>query len=445
MEVPVNEFAEPGAQIPGTGAEDSRSLSEGGRRSRVRARTVLKVIGIGALVAIVVAVGVAFAIFGNEIRTFASIREVRAADLANGDGAVYAMDVAGDFYFDEYLAQGGASSDAELIDFITNHITKGLISTNIEESDIKCSSFTAKTPAGDRLFGRNYDFSPTNTCLVSTNPGNGRHASISTVDLQFIGVQPETGLTDIMDKISALAAPFVPLDGMNDAGVACGIYMTNQGGGTESDGEERVVATDVDTEKPDLTSTTMLRMVLDYADSVDEAVDMIEGYDLHDSANTSFHYMIADASGKSAILEWIGETDATDNDGSARHLVVTYHDADDALGAQEAAATDYQWVTNFIVGDQGYYANEDEMGGLDRYRHLGEVLSATDGTLADADAAMDLLRQVGRRTWDPAHGKPDSTTITVHSVVYDLTNKRALWVPNEHYDDPTAVQEIALD
>ena len=46
----------------------------------------------------------------------------------------------------------------------------------------------------------------------------------------------------------------------------------------------------------------MLRMVLDYADDVDEAVELIKQYNLHDSANTSFHYMVADATSKSAIL-----------------------------------------------------------------------------------------------------------------------------------------------
>ena len=33
---------------------------------------------------------------------------------------------------------------------------------------------------GDRVFGRNYDFSSTNTAIVYTNPGKGRHASSST-------------------------------------------------------------------------------------------------------------------------------------------------------------------------------------------------------------------------------------------------------------------------
>ena len=38
-------------------------------------------------------------------------------------------------------------------------------------------------------------------------------------------------------------------------------------------------------------------MILDYADSVEEAVELVEKYDLHDSAKTGFHYMIADSTG----------------------------------------------------------------------------------------------------------------------------------------------------
>lgn len=49
-------------------------------------------------------------------------------------------------------------------------------------------------------------------------------------------------------------------------------------------------------------------------DTVEEAVELAEAYDLHDSATSSYHYMVADASGRSAILEWVAGTDATDTD-----------------------------------------------------------------------------------------------------------------------------------
>ena len=123
-----------------------------------------------------------------------------------------------------------------------------------------------------------------------------------------------------MDKIVCLAAPYAPLDGVNDAGVSCGIYMTYQGG-------DETVATDQNTDKPDFTSTTLLRLILDYADNVEEAVEIASSYDLHDSANTSYHYMVADSTGKSAILEWTNGTDLTDNDGSQRTLKVIYNES----------------------------------------------------------------------------------------------------------------------
>ncbi|MDE5896240.1 MAG: linear amide C-N hydrolase, partial [Clostridia bacterium] len=349
----------------------------------------------------------------------------------NEEGSVYRMDVKGGFYFDKLLNQGGVKSDSELISFITNNITRGLMKMEIKETDIGCSSFTAVTKGGDRLFARNYDFAKTNVCITLCNPGSGRHKSFSTVDLNYVGMDIDKDVTGLMNKITCLAAPFAPLDGINDAGVACGIYMSYQG--------EETVATDQnDPEKAHITSTTMLRLVLDYADSVDEAVELIQSYNLHDSANTSFHYMVADATGKSAILEWVPEngTDKTDNDGSARKLVVHYNTGDDYLGTREADA-EFQWITNFIL-QPNYYEEGDEKAGEDRYDRIYERLNATDGVVENEEAAMDILKEVGRRTWNGGGG------VTVHSAVYNLTQKTVLWVANENYGDKTATYEYSL-
>ena len=389
-------------------------------RSRVfreRGKNVL----LGLLVLILMLCAAAAAAWHHEFSTLASIKQLNASDDAHQDGAVYQMTVSGGYYFEDYLAQGGASTDGELISFITGHITRGLIPMTIEESDIGCSSFTAATETGDQLFARNYDLNKTNACIVYTTPGGGRHASVSTIDLRFIGIDEDTGPEGLMDKISMLAAPYVPLDGVNDAGVACGIYMSYQGAET--------IPTDQQTARPDLTSTTMLRLILDYAGSVEEAVDLVAAYDLHDSANTSFHYMVADATGKSAVLEWVNATDSADNDGAARTLHVIW--SDDAP---------YQVVTNYILSE-GYYEGEpeDSMAGLDRYECLAGCLARTGGVLSDEDAAMDLLAAVGRRTWDP-----EEEGITVHSVVYDLTDRTAVWVGNEHFGEEDHTYRLIL-
>jgi len=374
-----------------------------------------------------------FCIWGNEISALASFKHVRQRNDAHLDGSVYTMNIKGGFYLDDFVAQGGVKSDGELIDFITGKITKGLISMKISSPKVGCSSFTAVTADGDVLFGRNYDFSKTNTMIVTTEANAGRHASISTVDLQFLGIKTGRDVDSLMDRVICLAAPYAPLDGVNDAGVSCGIYMSYQG-------RRRTVATDQNTDKPDLTSTTLLRLILDYADDLDEAVEIAQAYDLHDSAGTSYHYMVADASGRSAILEWIGETHYEDNDGAARRLVVTYNDADDHAGEWEAAS-DYQWVTNFIIAP-GYYDRSPTgtRKGYDRYEKIYQDLHAVGGVVADEQAAMDILAAVGRRTWK----NDDRNGCTVHSVVYNLTDKTALWVSNENYDDPTAVFRLSV-
>lgn len=206
--------------------------------------------------------------------------------------------------------------------------------------------------------------------------------------------------------------------------------MSYQGGELDENGDEITVATDQQTDKPDITSTTMMRAMIDYCATVEEAVAFVQQYDMHDSAQTSFHYMVADATGASAILEWTNGTDDTDNDGSARTLNVIYYDDDARIGADEDAAKDYQWITNFIL-QPGYYADDGDKAGLDRYEAIRDQLMATEGVVADEDVAMDILASVGRRNWN----NDDSNSITVHSVVYNLTKKTVTWVANEHYGE----------
>lgn len=267
----------------------------------------------------------------SELATLSGIRMLRDRNDGHSDGAVYSMHVHGGFYLDEFVEQGGVSSDGELLSFVTGHLTKGLSGLRIRPPAIGCASFTAWNTDQDMLFARNYDFSKTNTCIVFTEAQEGRHATISTVDLQFLGLNPQQNPDRLVDRVKMLAAPYVPLDGINDA------------------------------------------------------------------ANTSCHYMVADASGRSAILEWVAGTNITDLDGSVRQLVVTYSDQDAHIGPQEACS-DYQVVTNFVL-QPGYYAGlpAEYQKGVDRYNHLWEELNSANGQLADEQAAMDLLGSVGRR------------------------------------------------
>lgn len=376
-------------------------------------KILMRILGILLILLFLLLAGAVF-LWHNELFSIQSIHLEEERDDSREAGAVYSMHISGDYYFDDFLQQGGAKGDGELIDFITSKIAKGLIPMHIENSKIGCSAFTASTPQGERLFARNYDLKKTNTMVVFTDPGKGRHKSISTVDLKFLSIDPDTGITGLKDKILCLAAPYAPLDGVNDAGVSCGIFMSYQG--------EATVPTDMNTEKPDLTSTTMLRLILDYADSVEEAIDLVQQYDLHDSAQTSYHYMVADASGKSAVLEWVAGTDATDNDGGNRTLSVLFH--------EPTPEDNFQIVTNYIL-TPGYYEGvpEQEMHGFDRLLKLQTSLEEDQGVVKNEEKAMRLLASVGRRSWN----NDPKNSITVHSVVYNLAQRTVYWVGNENY------------
>lgn len=406
-------------------------MKEKTKKSRLWLRILC--IAVAVIILLAAALGISFVcVWNNEISTVRSFRQLRSRNDENKEGSVYSMKVKGGFYFDDFLKGGGAANDTQLINFITDNITRGLIDMTIKETDIGCSSFTAVTADGDVLFARNYDFDKTNVCITVTDPGNGRHKSFSTVDLNYVGMDTDSDVEGLMNKITCLAAPYAPLDGINDAGVSCGIYMSYQGA-------ETVATNRNDAGKDDITSTTMLRLVLDYADDVDEAVELIQNYNLHDSANTSFHYMVADSTGRSAILEWLPAdgTDLTDNDGSARELVVTYNTDSMYDEIHNGAQFEFQWITNFIVRD-GYYGDDTQKIGYDRYEYICNRLSSTGGTVKDESAAMDILAGVGRRTWGDGDG------CTVHSVVYNLTKKTILWIPNENYGDPDAVYTFSL-
>lgn len=398
---------------------------------------------LAVIVVIAAALGITlFSVWGDEIATVSGFTHLRERNDDNNEGSVYSMNVKGGFYLDEFRESGGASTDTELIGFITKNITKGLINVSIGESDVNCSAFMATTPSNDVLFARNYDFDKTNVCITLTDPGQGRYKSFTTVDLNYVGMDPEQDVSGLMNKLTCIAAAYAPLDGINEKGLSCGIFMSYQGDDRTLNDSGTVATDQRDESKDNFTSTTMQRMILDYCATVDEAVELIGNYNLHDSAKSSFHYMLADATGKSAILEWVpaeNATDKTDNDGTARVLKVTYNT--DAMYDSLRGADDfkYQWITNFIVTDhENYYESNDDKAGWDRYEHIYGRLSATGGVVRDENAAMTILSEVGRRTWAGGGG------VTVHSVVYNLTQKTVLWVANENYNDKSATYQYSF-
>ncbi|MFI3329568.1 MAG: C45 family peptidase [bacterium] len=393
---------------------------------------VFLIIGVVMMVFFVVPLLTIFVAWNGEIRSVSSIKLVSDEVVENKAGPVYEMTVHGDYYFDDFVEQGGMSNDNDLSDFIVGKITKGLVDIELAAPEIGCAGFTVETEEGNRLFGRSYDFGPgaSTSMIVTTNPGNGRYSSVSSVDLGFLSVGNGTYMSGIMDEIICMAAAYVPLDGINEKGLSVGILMTYQG--------DETVATDQNfSDRDDYTSTTMLRYMLDYCATIEEAIDFAKSINLHDSAGTSFHYMIADATGASAVLEWVtpNANDLTDNDGSTRVLNVVRND-DDINGPSNCETNDFQYATNFIL-TPGYYDNyTTDAPGYNRYLTLEQKINPngtnTEGIVEDFDSGIDILKSVARRTYD---GGDDNNGLTIWSALYDLTDLKMRWVGNEYFDD----------
>lgn len=254
-----------------------------------------KIIIVVAILAVVLLIGIGIA--GHKFMSDARIAAARS--ITQIDKGLYTMTYRGDYGFDEYLAQGGAATDAEMAQYIATFLMKGFGSAPTPDTTMNygCSSFIVRNERGN-LLGRNFDYDFANdvcqAMIVKTYPENG-YASISTACLNFIGLpsdwQPDANM---QSRMSAIAAVYLPLDGMNEMG----LYVADLVSGDEEE-------THQSTEKPDLTVTATIRLLLDKAATVDEAIELLTSYDMNSSIGTSHHFAIADASGASVVVEYI--------------------------------------------------------------------------------------------------------------------------------------------
>jgi hypothetical protein len=153
-----------------------------------------------------------------------------------------------------------------------------------------CTSFAALNPEGQAVFGRNFDWKHRSSLLLFTDPPNG-YASVSMVDLYYLGLE---GMQEIpwSKRFILLATPYATIDGMNECGVAIAQNAVPRRNFPK------------DPNKPTLLNSQIVRLVLDHAKDVDEALDLIQQYNI-DFADVSVHFHIADVSGKSAIVEYV--------------------------------------------------------------------------------------------------------------------------------------------
>lgn len=232
-----------------------------------------------------------------------------------------------------------------------------------------CSLFAALGDADNMLYGRNFDWDYSPALLLFTDPPDG-YASVSMVDIAYLGFADDAAGTaadlPLGERRALLNAPFLPFDGMNEQGLVVGMAAVAPSPMPSVEGE------------PTIDSLGIIREMLDRARDVDEATDILHSYNIDWDGGPALHYLIADASGHAALVEFFqGEMVIVPN------------------------ATPWHHATNFLLSAAGASA----AGLCRRYDRIGERLLGARGQLSVPDA-MDLLacvRQDGTQ-WSVVYG-----------------------------------------
>lgn len=189
-----------------------------------------------------------------------------------------------------------------------------------------------------------------------------------------------------------MGLPYAALDGINEDGFAIGVLALTE------------KQTNQQTGKPRIGTTVAIRMLLDRASTVKEAIKMLSEYDMdmRGSGRSNYHYFMADATGDYAIVEY------TIPKGDSVPRVMEVFTGNDTL----------RCVTNFYVSPT-MIGTTDGWGsshGKDRYETLRSTLFTNNYSL-DEDQAMDLLEAVSQAPTE------ELTSQTQWSSLYNLTEK----------------------
>ncbi|SCF10933.1 Linear amide C-N hydrolases, choloylglycine hydrolase family [Micromonospora coriariae] len=227
-------------------------------------------------------------------------------------------------------------------------------------SPFGCSLFVAAGDPARPVFARNFDWDANPALVLRTDPPDG-YAAVSLVDISYLGVGP-----DPAGDRRLLNAPLLPFDGMNERGLAVGLAADDAATARRDPG------------KPTVGSVRILRLVLDRAATVDEAIAVFTRHNLDFDGGPALHYLLADATGASAVIEFV--------DGELR---------------VERGTGGWQALTNVpVAGVPEQRRREDR-----RYGQIAAALTEAGGAL-DAAAAHRVLAAVrqGHTRWSVTYG-----------------------------------------
>ena len=350
---------------------------------------------VGVLAAICLAIA---CIWGGEIRTIRTIHQV-------GDNPyLYEMQYKAAYDLDDLISKD-IDSNAKLLDYVVGRIGKGIpiklkssqVASEGEDMTVfNCTSFQAAKAGGEGYwYGRNYDYFKNPTMVTISRPKKG-YASIAVSDMSHFGYGLDKLPAKLAQKVNCLASIYAPVDGINEKGLCTSIMALPHQCSMQESGKHKVG------------TTIIMRLFLDRCATVQEALDLVATLDIrHDATvGAGYHYMVADAYGDAAVIEF-------DKEDGWKTMIVSKPEGENSM-----------LVTNHLLSPKYYTTTPDPSVGNPhsrswwRYETAGAYLKEHGGVLT-FEEAQECLALVH---WKDLVWETGMVEDTQYSNVYDQQN-----------------------
>ena len=314
---------------------------------------------------------------------------------------VFSYDYEGDYNIDA-LIEADISDPQELVNYLIEQlkvmygITESDFSYSVNAIGAGCCSIVANNAgsAGGKIYGRNYDYPDGSALVIHTKPDTG-YESVTTAYPYFLtgdyNWQPSLY---VPKEIIGYCSIFAPLDGMNEKGFYISILEA---------GDNELTAQS-SAGKHDTQTTVAVRYLLDKADSVAKALELLENLNMHSIFGTAYHFAMADTTGKSVVVEYINN---------------------------QMKVTDTKVVTNhYITPNSGKPAPQPTQNTILRYNAAYNAGEAANWNMTP-EQVRDALKAAAARKYNE---DPASTHISIWSVVYEPNAKKITYYFRENFD-----------
>jgi len=317
-------------------------------------------------------------LFMNTARMDPEIRRQKILDSLTmiDQYPAYTMNYYGDYSLDTALANGIKDFEDITQHFESIYHINLLHNLETQGEGESCSGFTAVSENGEYLFGHNEDWISNDKYLVFFTAPDKGYASVNITDISYLGE----------DKDALLITPFMPLAGMNSEGLVVTTYSVPQ------------CFPPQDAKKTSLFWLVAVRLLLDRAANIDEALQLLDEFNILFDEDMGLQFLIGDAQGYSVIVEWLdGKTIPIEKTG------------------------DWQAVTNFIQKD----AAEVDIKRDQRYQIASTFLEQYNHKIS-AEVGMELLRKTSQ-FWGSQGG-------TQFSVIFNQSRRDLHIVFGRNYE-----------